>query len=44
MSRNELARRAMNKDWLAEQGLPSMEIQWVPIRDPGGPKGLSAHR
>jgi hypothetical protein len=44
MSRNELVRRAMNNDWLPEQGLPSMEKQWVSIRDPGGPKGLSANR
>jgi hypothetical protein len=44
MSQNELVCRATNKDWLAEQGLPSMEKQWVSIRDPGGPKGLSAHR
>jgi hypothetical protein len=44
MSQNELVRRAMNNDWLAQQGLPSMEQQWVSIRDPGGPKGSTANR
>lgn len=44
MSQNELVRRAMNNDWLAQQGLPSMEQQWVSIRYPGGPRGASANR
>lgn len=43
MSQNELVRRAMNNQWLTEQGLPNMEQQWVSIRYPGGPKGSPAN-
>lgn len=39
MSQNELVRWAMNNDWLAEQGLPTLEKQWCSIRYPDGPKG-----
>jgi hypothetical protein len=34
----------MNNQWLAEQGLPNMEQQWVSIRYPDGPKGRPANR
>jgi hypothetical protein len=44
MSQNELVRRAMNNQWLAEQGLHRMEQQWVSIRYPDGPKGRPANR
>ncbi|MCP5067620.1 MAG: group II intron reverse transcriptase/maturase, partial [bacterium] len=32
MSHNSLVKRAMNNEWLAEQGVPSLEKQWVSIR------------
>ena len=38
MSHNSLVKRAMNNQWLAEQGVPSLENQWVSIRYPDGPK------
>ena len=38
MSNNSLVKRAMTNDWLAEQGVPSLEKQWVSIRYPDGPK------
>jgi hypothetical protein len=44
MNRNELVRRAMNNDWLAQQGLPSMENRGFPFAIPGGPKGSTANR
>lgn len=39
MSQNSLVRKAMNNNWLAEQGLPGLEKQWCSIRYPEGPKG-----
>ena len=38
MSHNSLVKRAMNNEWLAQQGVPSLEHQWVSIRYPNGPK------
>ena len=38
MSHNSLVKRAMNNKWLAEQGVPSLEKQWVSIRYPDGPR------
>jgi len=42
MSHNSLIKRAMNNEWLAEQGVPSLEKQWVSIRYPDAPKGVSS--
>lgn len=39
MSHNSLVQRAMTDTWLEEQGVPSLEKQWVSIRYPDGPKG-----
>ena len=41
MSHNSLVKRAMNNTWLEEQGVPSLEKQWVSIRYPDGPKKKS---
>jgi len=41
MSHNSIVQRAMTDAWLAEQGVPSLEKQWVSIRYPDGPKGKS---
>jgi len=41
MSHNSLVKRAMNNVWLAEQGVPSLEKQWVSIRYPDGPEKKS---
>jgi RNA-directed DNA polymerase len=38
MSHNSIVQRAMTDAWLAEQGVPSLEKQWVSIRYPNGPK------
>ena len=38
MSHNSIVQRAMTDAWLAEQGVPSLEKQWVSIRYPDGPK------
>ena len=38
MSHNSLVQRAMNNAWLEDQGVPSLEKQWVSIRYPNGPK------
>ncbi len=38
MSANSLVQRAMTNDWLSQQGVPSIEQQWVNIRYPDGPK------
>jgi len=42
MSNNSLVKRAMTNDWLAEQGVPSLEEQWVSIRYPEGPKRVKS--
>ena len=42
MSNNSLVKRAMTNDWLAEQGVPSLEKQWVSIRYPDGPKRVKS--
>ena len=41
MSHNSIVQRAMTDAWLAEQGVPSLEKQWVSIRYPDGSKGKS---
>ena len=42
MSQNSKVRGAMNNEWLAQQGVPSIENQWINIRYPNGPaKGRS---
>jgi RNA-directed DNA polymerase len=41
MSHNSLVQRAMTDEWLRQQGVPSLEKQWVSIRYPNGPKGKS---
>jgi RNA-directed DNA polymerase len=38
MSHSPIVERAMTDAWLAEQGVPSLEKQWVSIRYPDGPK------
>lgn len=38
MSHNSLVKRAMTNEWLAEQGVLSLEQQWVSTRYPDGPK------
>ncbi len=38
MSHNGLVQRALTHQWLAEQGVPSMEKMWVSIRYPDGRK------
>lgn len=38
MSHNSLVKRAKYNAWLEEQGVPSLEKQWVSIRYPDGPK------
>jgi RNA-directed DNA polymerase len=42
MSHNSLVQRAMTNQWLAEQGVPSLEKQWVSIRYPDGPKRVKS--
>jgi RNA-directed DNA polymerase len=42
MSQNSKVRGAMNNQWLDQQGVPSIENQWINIRYPNGPaKGRS---
>jgi RNA-directed DNA polymerase len=42
MSQNSKVRGAMNNEWLDQQGVPSIENQWINIRYPNGPaKGRS---
>ena len=42
MSQNSKVRVAMNNEWLDQQGVPSIENQWINIRYPNGPaKGRS---
>lgn len=38
MSQNSIVTRAMTNQWLADQGVPSIEKQWISIRYPNGPK------
>lgn len=38
MSHNSIVQRAMTNQWLSDQGVPSIEKQWVTIRYPDGPK------
>lgn len=38
MSHNSLVHRAMTDAWLEQQGVPSLEKQWISIRYPNGPK------
>ena len=38
MSTNSIVQRAMTNAWLSQQGVPSIEQQWVAIRYPDGPK------
>ncbi len=42
MSHNSLVQRAMSNEWLAEQGVPSLEKLWVSIRYPDGPKRVKS--
>lgn len=37
MSQTSLVRAAMNNQWLADQGVPSIATQWINIRYPDGP-------
>jgi RNA-directed DNA polymerase len=37
MSQNSKVRAAMNNEWLDQQGVPSIENQWINIRYPNGP-------
>ena len=39
MSNTSLVRMALNNQWLASQGVPSIAGQWISIRYPDGPKG-----
>jgi RNA-directed DNA polymerase len=42
MSQNSKVRVAMNNEWMDQQGVPSIENQWINIRYPNGPaKGCS---
>jgi RNA-directed DNA polymerase len=41
MSHNSLVQRAMTDEWLRQQGVPSLEKQWVSIRYPDGPEKKS---
>ena len=41
MSHTSIVERAMTDAWLAIQGVPSLEKQWVSIRYPDGPKRKS---
>ena len=41
MSHTSIVERAMTDAWLAAQGVPSLEKQWVSIRYPDGPKRKS---
>lgn len=43
MSQNSLVRVAMTNQWLDQQGVPSIENQWINIRYPDGPKGRKAN-
>jgi len=38
MSHTSIVERAMTDAWLADQGVPSLEKQWVSIRYPNGAK------
>ena len=38
MSRNSIVHQALSNSWLAEQGVHSIETQWINIRYPNGPK------
>lgn len=37
MSQNSNVRGAMTNQWLDQQGVPSIENQWISIRYPNGP-------
>lgn len=41
MSHTSIVERAMTDEWLRQQGVPSLEKQWVSIRHPDGPKAKS---
>lgn len=41
MSHTSIVERAMTDAWLANQGVPSLEKQWVSVRYPDGPKRKS---
>jgi RNA-directed DNA polymerase len=43
VSQNSLVRAAMNNQWLARQGIPSIANQWINTRYPEGPKGPKAN-
>lgn len=43
MSQNSLVRVAMTNQWLDQQGVPSIENQWINTRYPDGPKGQKAN-
>ena len=38
MSQNSIVQSAMTNAWLSQQGVPSIEEQWIAIRYPNGPK------
>ena len=38
LSRNSIVHQALSNSWLAEQGVHSIETQWINIRYPNGPK------
>ncbi len=38
MCDNSIVKRAMTNQWLWDQGVPSIEKQWISIRYPNGPK------
>jgi RNA-directed DNA polymerase len=44
MSHNSIVQRAMTNAWLSQQGVPSIEQQWVAIRYPDGPKKPKGRR
>ena len=43
MSQNSLVRVAMTNQWLDQQGVPSIENQWINIRYPDGPISQKAN-
>lgn len=44
LSNTSIVTRAMTNQWLSEQGVPSIEQQWINIRYPDGPKSTAKAR
>jgi len=38
MTQTSIVCRAMTNQWLSDQGVPSIEKQWIATRYPNGPK------